>query len=76
VVLQVVSRRQFAAPRIVHNYHRTLLSGLHNCLHFASILHAFPSPLYKQQIDRTLVIFIAALQERVGREEALETILC
>jgi hypothetical protein len=55
VMIEIVPRGQLSPPRIVHDYRRTELGSLHNCLNFTTIPHALASTLCEKKINSTFL---------------------
>jgi hypothetical protein len=74
--LQIVTRCEFPAPRIVNDHRRAELGSLYDCLNFSPIPHALPSSLGQEEIDGALVVVVTTLEKRVSIKEELKAILC
>ena len=73
-MIEVVPRGQLSPPRIIHDYRRTGLGSLHNCLNFTTIPHALASTLCEKKINSTFLIAIAALKEGIAIEKGQQPV--
>jgi hypothetical protein len=74
VVLNVIARRQFPAPRVIDDDSRADLSGLDDRFDLAPVLRSPPSSFGQQELDRTVVVIVATLKEGVGIKKSLDAI--
>ena len=76
VILQVVAGGEFTAPRIVNDYCRAKLGGLHSCLNLATIFSTFTRPLRKQELDGALLVTVATLKKVIAIKKPLHAVFC
>ncbi len=75
VSFKAVACRKLATPAIIHDDDRTKRRSLYDRFGFASILAAFPDSLRKKELNRTVLILVAALKESETIEQGLQPIL-
>lgn len=75
MVLDIISRGQFPAPRVVDDNNRANLYSLNNRLHLSPVFRSLPFSLGQQELDRAVIVIVATLKKGIGIEEGRKPIL-
>lgn len=75
VELQVATLGQLAAPGIIDDDSGADLRCLHDCLGLAPIFTALPLSLRQKEINGSLIVAVATMEEGVGLEDGSHAIL-